>query len=265
MTCPFFHTSISNHKRLLGAFSSALLTISTVARAQQVDEFGRYDTADSPVSYESSRNFALELRFGPYLPRVDSEFSDKTPFKDYFGTKDRFMLGTEFDWLPIEIRDVLRFGAGVGLSYTTMSTPALIHSDHTRESKQDTRLRVMPQWLVAVTRIDVLNRQTPIPLAFVAKFGLANGMWWVADDPSSNRAGGIKGRGMSQGIYYGAGVQVDLGLLDPYRKKRLDTFVGINNVYFFGELYGMELSSFGAADAMHVGDRSWVLGISMDF
>jgi hypothetical protein len=69
---------------------------------------------------------------------------------------------------------------------------------------------------------------------------------------------------MSYGVYYGAGVQLDLGVIDPVRAKGLDNFVGINHTYFFGELYGMELTSFGASDAMHVGDRSWVLGLAMD-
>jgi hypothetical protein len=266
MTRPLFRTAFLDRALVIGALCGITLTLPKLAQAQIVDEFGSYMPEESRAPRESSRNFAFEVRFGPYLPRVDSEFSNgNTPFKDYYGTKDRFMLGAEFDWLPFTVPDVLRLGIGAGISYTTMSTKAPVHFDHREKSGQDTRLRVMPQWLVGVARVDVLNRRTSVPLVFVGKVGLANGMWWVADDPSPSGANGVKGRGMSQGIYYGVGVQLDLGFTDPYRKKRLDTFVGINNVYFFGELYGMELSSFGAADAMHVGDRSWVLGISMDF
>jgi hypothetical protein len=197
---------------------------------------------------------------------VDSEFSNgNTPFKDYYGTKHRFMVGAEFDWLPIVVPNVLRFGLGLGASYTTMSTKAPETNDPQVSSEQDTRLRVLPQWLIGVVRVDVLNRRTPIPLVFVGKLGAANGFWWVKDDPSANSAAGVKGHGLSYGAYYGIGMQLDLGVLDPYRAKHLDTFSGINNIYFYGELYGMELSSFGANDAMHIGDRSWILGFAMDF
>jgi hypothetical protein len=236
------------------------------ADAQNIDEFGSYRTDASSAKKESRRDFALELRFGPYLPRVDSEFSNgETPFKDYFGKKNRFMLGFEFDWLPLIVPDTLRFGIGAGLSYTTMSAKAPLTDNRRKKSAQETRFRVMPSWLAAVVRVDALSRKAGIPLVFVGKLGVADGLWWVKDDPSASSAAGVRGHGVSYGVYYSAAIHLDLGFLDPVRRKNLDNNVGINNVYFFGELYGMELSSFGATDAMHVGDRSWVLGISMDF
>ena len=71
------------------------LTAST-ARAQGVDEFGAYGTSER--HWESSQDFALELRLGPYRPRIDDEFSGATPYRDVFGTDTRLMIGTEFDW-----------------------------------------------------------------------------------------------------------------------------------------------------------------------
>lgn len=249
----------------LSVASGFVLTTPATANAQQIDEFGRYETEATKPNRESRRDFALELRFGPYLPRVDSEFSNgNTPFRDYFGTKNRFMVGAEFDWLPLTIPKTLRVGVGAGVSYTSMSTKAPKTADHGVKSAQDTRFRELPHWLVGVLRVDALHRRTPVPLVFVGKLGLANGLWWVKDDPSSNSAAGIKGHGMSYGVYYGGGVQLDLGFLDSGRARRLDNNVGINAMYFFGEFYGMELTSFGSSDAMHVGDRSWVLGLAMD-
>jgi hypothetical protein len=260
-----YSASVLTRAFALSVACGFVLATPAIANAQ-VDEFGRYYVGGVKPRRESSRNFALEVRFGPYLPRVDSEFSNgATPFKDYYGTTNRVMLGTEFDWLPLTVRDTLRFGVGGGISYTTMSTKALIASDHTKQSAQDTRLRILPQWVVGVARVDILNRRTPIPLVFVGKLGLANGMWWVSDDPSANRAGGIRGRGMSYGVYYGAGLQVDLSFLDPYRSKHLDVVSGINSISLFGEFYGMELNGFGASNTLRVGDRTWVLGLELDF
>jgi len=256
--------------RIAWAFSGsaafgAIMCLSQLAAAQQVDEFGAYRPPGETYSRETSRNFAFELRFGPYLPRVDSEFTNgKTPFKQYFGTSNRVMLGMEFDWLPMTIPDVLRVGVGAGISYTTMSAKALMYQDDTARSSQDTGFRVMPHWVVGVAKLDVINRKTPIPVIFVGKLGLANALWWVNDYPSPNSADGVAGKGSSQGIYYGLGAGLDLGILDPIRAKRLDSTTGINSVYLYGEFYGMELSSFGASNAMHIGDRTWLLGLSFD-
>jgi hypothetical protein len=146
-----------------------------------------------------------------------------------------------------------------------MSAAAHRHDFPDMKAGQDTRFRVLPHWAVGVAKLDVLHRQTFIPLVFTAKLGLANALWWVNDDPSINSASGVKGHGMSHGVYYGLGVAADLGFLDSYRSRRMDSLMGINAVYFFGEFYGMELNSFGANKTMHVGDRSWVVGISFDF
>jgi hypothetical protein len=264
-----FQTAMATRIAVAMGLTCSVLASPALAQIQSsgdVDEFGGYyeGGAERPRA-ESRRDFAFEMRFGPYLPRVDSEFNNgQTPFKDYFGTSNRFMLGAEFDWLPITIPDVLRLGGGLGVSYTTMSANA--HASANDEpTAQSTGLRILPHWAVGVLKLDILHRRTPIPVVFTAKAGLANALWWVNDTPSANRAeDGTKGRGQSFGAYYGLGVAVDLGVLDPYRAKRMDNFIGINSIYLFGEFYGMELNNFGAANTMQVGDRSWVLGLAFD-
>jgi hypothetical protein len=234
--------------------------------AQNVDDFGRYqDPAARPQA--STQNFTLELRVGPYLPRVDSEFSDRKPFERFYGTKNRVALGFEFDWLPLEIRNTLRFGPGVGMMYTHVGADAFIKEDpESRAAGQTTSLSVFPHWVAAVLRFDALARRTPIPIVFAAKAGLAQALWWTSDEPRNSPAyDGTKGRGRSYGYYYGAGAMFDFGFLDSTRSKRLDAFLGINNIYFFGEFYALELSGFGGDSAMmRVGDRSWVLGLAFD-
>src|SRR5690606_24899070 len=66
-------------------FTTTALALATLgagtARAQGVDEFGAYgDTSPASDQY-----LALEVRFGPYLPNVDDEFSDAAPFEETFG------------------------------------------------------------------------------------------------------------------------------------------------------------------------------------
>jgi hypothetical protein len=264
-----FQTSMATRLSwAVGLVGSGLASpaLGQIQSSGEIDDFGGYYEGNTGrPRIESRRDFSFEMRFGPYLPRVDSEFDGgQTPFKDFFGKSNRFMLGAEFDWLPLEVPNVLRFGAGVGVSYTTMSANA--HASATDlPTAQSTGLRILPHWAVGVFKFDLLHRQTPIPVVFTAKLGFANALWWVNDAPSPNRAAdGTRGRGQSFGYYYGLGAAVDLGILDPYRAKRMDHFVGINSIYLFGEFYGMELNSLGASDTMQVGDRTWVLGLSFD-
>jgi len=244
----------------------------TVASAQDVDEFGSWGRSTNAPEKWSTQNFALELRFGPYLPRVDSEFTNgEKPFEKYFGTTNRVAVGVEFDWLLLKVERVLRFGPGLGFMYTAigadafygaMATPPL---PGTRATGQRTSLRVLPHWAAAVLHLDALAQRTPIPLVFTAKAGLAHGLWWTKDVPRTTRAeDGTVGRGRSYGAYYALGVQLDLGFLDTQRKRRLDTFTGINSIYFFGEFYALELDGFGKSGVMNIGDRSWVLGLAFD-
>ena len=251
--------------RFGAATITTLLTLSNLAGAQEVDEFGSYGAPDRPRG--SAQDFALELRVGPYLPRVDSEFDDKTePFKRYFGTTNRVALGAEFDWLPLKIDGILRFGPGVGIMYTTVGADAFFHDfPEDRAKGERTSIRVMPHWATAVMRFDALAKKASIPLVLTAKLGVAHALWWVNDQPrTAPAADGTEGRGRSYGVYYALGAHLDLGFLDTQRKKRLDSFIGINSIYFFGEFYGLELDGFGASDVMNVGDRSWVLGLAFD-
>jgi hypothetical protein len=233
--------------------------------AQSVDDFGRYDEPGMQAE-TSSQNFTLELRGGPYLPRVDSEFPVNRPFETFYGAKRRVALGAEFDWYPFEIRNTLRFGPGVGVMYTSVGADGFIKKDpENRASGQTSSLKVFPHWVAAVLRFDALARRTPIPIVFTAKAGLAQALWWTSDEPRNSPAyDGSMGRGRSYGYYYGAGAMLDFGFLDNTRSKRLDAFLGINHIYFFGEFYALELDGFGATDIMNVGDRSWVLGLAFD-
>jgi hypothetical protein len=251
--------------------AACVLGMPALANAQGVDEFGVYGPPLASSERQSPLNFALEVRFGPYLPRVDSEFTDGSkPFERYFGTKNRVALGLEFDWLPLAIPDVLRFGPGFGLMYTTMSAHAFIHNFPDERAGQTTALRVLPHWATAVLHVDALAKRTFIPVVLTAKLGLAEALWWVKDEPKNRPARidgqmtDIKGEGRSYGLYYGIGAQLDLSFLDTQRRKRLDSFTGINSIYFFGEFYGLELNGFGSSGVMNVGDRSWVLGLAFD-
>src|SRR4051812_13178710 len=100
--------------------SLAALSLPGVAAAQTFQLFGP-DMGRNP--YESAQNFGFELRFSPWQPAIDSEFTGGTgPFLDYFGTLDSdghkrvsdvLLSAIEFDWQVLRVNPVGSLGLGV--------------------------------------------------------------------------------------------------------------------------------------------------------
>src|SRR5512145_200221 len=242
------------------AFGAAagILTFSESTHAQNYDELGTYGPRENAAPKQSAQHFTLELRVGPYLADVDSEGAleshGRRPFYETFGSKKRIALGLEFDWMPLEITDVLRFGLAGALMYTAFGADPH-YADGAKEVAPDqkTKLKIFPHWAGGVLRIDALARKTPMPVVLAVKGGLAHALWWTGDVPKNSDFNGIKGRGRSYGYYYGAGAYLDLGFIDEVGRKRMDNFLGINHTYFFGEYYQMKLEGFGSGKpVMHL-------------
>ena len=110
-------------KRALLALTAlaGLLAAAPSARAQTfaADNFRTADLTEGG-RFKTTQRFAFELRFGPYLPDVDSEFNGtRYPYRDYYGSDNHLLTATEFDYEILH-----RFGTvavGAGLSYYSVS------------------------------------------------------------------------------------------------------------------------------------------------
>ncbi|MBN1607311.1 MAG: hypothetical protein JW940_11805 [Polyangiaceae bacterium] len=232
------------------------------ALAQEVDVFGAYGDAHS---VESPQHFALELRLGPYRPRIDSEFDGTAPYRDVFGNKTRVMVGFEFDWQALRLGGVGSLGPGFGLGYTQMSAGALLAGESGRAS-QKTTLSILPLWAAAVLRVDAVARRTAVPLALYAKAGLATGLWWTDGGSGTSRdADGVVGKGRSDGWLLAGGLMLDTSFIEPSAARDLDNSSGVNHCYFFGEWMWLDLGAFSPGDSMRVGANTWLGGIAFEF
>ena len=243
----------------------ALLGLSRPASAQVqgVDEFGAYGPSNRGRT-ESPQVGALELRFGPYLPRVDSSVTG-TPFKDTFGTSTRYMLGLEGDWQLVRFPHLGTLGPGLGWGYTRATGRARLTSDLNKLSDEKTSLTVMPFYLVAVLRADVFARELNVPFVPYAKLGLGYALWWSSDGGTIAHAGDVSAKGISYGPQYALGGMFLLDFLDQQTARDADNSLGINNSYVFGEWYGSELDGFGSKSRLNVGANTWVLGLAIEF
>jgi hypothetical protein len=249
---------------LCAALAGAVVTLaSSPASAQGVDEFGAYGGMERTGPTGSPQNYAFEIRFGPYPPSIDEEFGGTTPFEDTFGKKKRYLIGVEFDWQALRIPWVGTVGPGFGLGYTRYKGDTFVANSRTERAQQETTLTLLPAYAVAVLRVDVLARETPIPLAAYGKLGLGYALWSVSDGDGVADYEGTKGRGASYGWQFALGGMFLLDCLDESSAIEMDNTTGVNNSYFFFEWYDSTLDCFGG-DCMHVGTSTWMLGLALE-
>ena len=245
------------------AVGVGVLVAASNAHAQGVDEFGGYG-GPRVGRAESPQDAAVELRFGRYLPEVDNEFKGSArPFHDVFGDSNRYELGAEVDWQVLRVPHLGTLGPGVGWGVTKFTAKAQF-TNGSGESAEDTRLWIMPMYLVGVARVDTLSRDLKIPFVPYAKLGLGLGVWWSSDGQQSASAKGVAGKGLSYGLTYAAGLMFLLDVLDEDDAKSADGMTGINNSYIFAEWFRPQLDGFGKSGVMDLSSSSWVLGIAME-
>lgn len=239
----------------------AALLAPLAARAQGVDDFGGYGTKRGEQS-ESKQEAAFELRFGRYKPQVDSELPS-TPFKDSFGNGSRYLLGAELDWQLLHVPHFGSIGPGLGWGLTKFAARAPF-SNGSGFSSEDTRLWIMPMYLVGVVRADVLPKDFKIPLVPYAKLGLGYALWWSSDGNRSASAGGKAGKGASYGLTYALGAMFLLDVLSPDDAVTADGLTGINNSYIFAEWFRPQLDGFGSNSVLDIGSSSWIVGLAIE-
>jgi hypothetical protein len=196
------------------------------------------------------------------VPEVDSQV-DGSPFKNTFGDSNRYAFGAEVDWQVLRIPHFGTVAPGLGWSYTKFTAKAR-YADGSGTSSSDTRLNIMPMYLVGVARVDMLSRDLKIPLVPYAKLGVGYAMWWSSDGQRSAQYQGTKGRGSSYGLTYALGAMFLLDVLDEDDAITADGTIGINNSYFFAEWFRPQLDGFGSNKVLDLSSSSWVLGIALE-
>jgi hypothetical protein len=220
--------------------------------------------------FESPQHFALELRFLPYSPDIDSDpaLHGATPYKSTFRSFGRLMVGAEFDWQALRIPHLGTLGPGFAAGYTKMNANATFQQEHNGStvSGETTSLEIIPMYAVAVLRADVFWREAHVPLVPYAKVGLGYALWRASNTLGTSSANGVNGTGGSLGTQLAVGIALNLNPLDAYAARNFDESMGVNSTYLFGELMRSDLSGLGIQkNALRVGESSWVVGLALEF
>jgi hypothetical protein len=235
-------------------------------------------------NFESPQNFNLELRFSPYVARVDYDPSlSGNPYTNTFGTTPRLEFAIEFDYEAMRIPHVGTLGPGVSIGYTQMGALALLQNPPAAcattpsacFSAENTDLQIIPMYAVAVLRFDALDREARIPLVPYLKLGLGMALWRAYNDGGTssvtNAAGqSVSGKGHTVGEQVALGVSFDLNVLDEHTARSFDNALGVNHTYIFAEAYVSSLEGLGQKNAMWVGNGSftapaWAFGLAFEF
>jgi hypothetical protein len=229
--------------------------------AQEADELGRHNRGVELS--ESPQDLAVELRFGRYVPNVDSGLSG-TPFLDTFGNDSRYYGGFEIDWQLLRIPYFGTLAPAFGFGYTLASANAPL-ADGSGPSDQKTSLEIFPMYLVGVVRADVVAKKSFVPLVPYAKFGFGYALWNTSDEDDLARVDGVEGRGSSYGYQFALGGMLLLDVFDLQDARTADANIGLNHSYLFAEWYVSKLDGFGSSDTLDVGDNTWMLGLALEF
>lgn len=215
--------------------------------------------------FRSPQNWAVELRFGPYLPEIDSEFpgAEKPPYQSYFGDNANVMFQLEVDYQFTHV-----FGSaavGVQAGYFTKSGAAKNLAGE--ESGDSTRLLIVPLAVQLVYRMDEAALRLGIPLVPYVKAGLSYSMWRITDanGDTARSETGQAGKGGTPGWQAAAGIALLLDFIDPASARALDAETGVNHTYVFGEVARYEASGLGSKKKLHLGDSTWVVGLMFEF
>ncbi|MEE2644998.1 MAG: MXAN_2562 family outer membrane beta-barrel protein, partial [Myxococcota bacterium] len=214
-------------------------------------------------SGDSDRSATIELRFGAYIPQIDSEFAKEpgvpTPYEAVFKNDDPMMsvfgaerhLHQRYGTLSIGFAVGRWSVEGVGLS----EAPGV---------KDTTELTITPFSAHVGYRFD--RYQESFPLIPMARLGLSYYLWEIFDGagettrfPSGEEAsGGTLGWNMSIGAYL---------LLDYFDQEMawfFDRDAGVNNSYLTIEYQIARVDDFGAADSFRLGNDTLFFGLALD-
>jgi hypothetical protein len=249
-------------KKLVACAIVALASVTTSALAAE---------SDFPKPKESKQWFAVELRFAPYWPMIDTQPGlTGNPYHTIFGDMPRLLAAFEIDAQVLRIPHFGSLGPAFSFGYTQMSAPAPLASG-TGVSAENTNIEVFPMYLAAVLRVDVLLRDFKVPIVPYAKIGVAATIWRsFTDAGTSNFTDPVTGSnkealGVTWGEQFALGGAINLDWIDRQAAVQLDESTGINHTYIFGEWMFANLDNFGSSKGLRVGTNTFCAGLAFEF
>jgi hypothetical protein len=231
---------------------------------------------------ESPQRFAIEIKFGPYLPDIDKRWTGAGlgPYATIYGRTDELGVATDpprkglfsvlgFEWQFYHVGGPLSLGVTVGIFGDTadaLKAGGVVEGESVRAAADKTRFNIVPLTLLLGYRFELLADRFRVPLVPYARGGIGYGFWWEKKGGSlAINDAGQKARGGSFGWQVNLGLMLRLDFIERASAVDLDRLTGINHTYVFGEWQFSHLDGFGSDKAMSVGDDTFTVGLAFEF
>jgi hypothetical protein len=283
--------------RVFGVAGAALALLVLASRAAAAQPY--WDEPGGPADRETEARLAapiepsrwtFELRFGPYRPEVDSEFTlaggELGPFATMFGDDSDLMMQLELDRYLLYPAGQL--GVAAGLGYLRTSANAFEIDDAgdilidengkpVRSPGDETSFRLLPLWAGVVYRFTHGDDRWGVPIVPYVKGGLSYSLWWITRpdgavayvpvDPAceGDTCERIKARGGTLGWQASLGLSIRAERFDAKAARSLQSDLGVEHAGFFFEACLARANGLGMADKLRVGDLTWFGGVNFEF
>lgn len=217
------------------------------------------------VAAPSSRDFSVDVRFGPWKPNnIDSgTFApNATPYKALFGDQQSLMFEIGGDWIFWQGHGALSVGATAGFA---QQVGRGIESGSGSTSSDSTVFNVIPTTLFVSYRWDYAASRWGIPLVPYVRGGLSYWVWWVLEQSGAvaeyNDDTALGGK---LGVHVRPGIALQLDFIEPSAARNLDEFAGINHTYLFFEGNFQFVNGFGGG-GLDLSAQTFAGGLLIEF
>jgi len=239
------------------------------------------DAATAPVG-EAQPDWVLGVKFGPYVPAIDSQAGvTNRPYHSMFGGYNVMPI-LELDRILLRGFGQVTVGGSVGFlgksasaykAGTTAGDP-----NRMRSSGDTNTFRLVPLSATASYRLTYLDDRYGIPLAPYVRGGLSYYVWWarapsgslssVDQDGCTSTATMTcpqnKAAGATAGLQGSVGIEIRAERIDPNASASMRSS-GIEHAGFYAEYQAAWVTGFGKDTKLAVGDNTWFVGFDFEF
>lgn len=230
------------------------------------------------------RSSNLEIRYAPYRPEIDSQFSAPPectadlPYTRFFGSGSDSLLQLGYERHILQKYGTLSAGGTLGYFNVTGKAQAggkcsfsasgeLVEttaSERQSSDEAESSLMIVPVQAQATYRLTIW--EDLVPLVPVLRAGLDYYMWRI-EDTDGNTASfepGQEASGGQWGWHFAVGVHLLLDFFSQGMAADFDRDAGVNSTYLTVEYLHAQVDDFGSSDALRLGDKTVVFGLSFD-
>jgi hypothetical protein len=238
-------------------------------------------SAQAEGTLGTARHGNLEIRYAPYRPDIDSQFSlpagceDQGPYSRFYGSGDDGLLLLGYEGHLMQKYGTLSAGGDIGYFRVAGKAQAGLPCRPTgsgvatgaAEAEADTdesSLIIVPLQAQVSYRLTIWEDM--IPVVPVLRLGLDYYMWRMGNTSGdvASFESGQEASGGTWGWHYTVGLHLLLDFFSEAMAADFDRDAGVNSTYLTVEYMHAQVDDFGSKKSIRLGDSTLVFGLGFD-